>query len=138
VSYTWSKAIDDGSIVTTQGGDNDLPQDPDSRSAERGLSNFDLRHYFVSYLTAELPRFGGPEWLNGGWQFNVISSLASGNPFSVGAGFDQARARFQAGTSPQRPDLASDRSTDPTRGGRSKYFDPSIPASGGGLLRKLG
>ena len=85
-SYTWSKAIDDGSIVTTQGGDNDLPQDPDSRQAERGLSNYDLRHYFVSYVTTELPRFGGPEWLTAGWQFNAISTLASGNPFSVVVG----------------------------------------------------
>jgi hypothetical protein len=29
-----------------------------------------------------LPRFGGPEWLTAGWQFNAISTLASGNPFS--------------------------------------------------------
>jgi hypothetical protein len=132
-SYTWSKAIDDGSIVTTQGGDNDLPQDPDSRGAERGLSNYDLRHYFVSYVTTELPRFGGPEWLTAGWQFNAISSLASGNPFSVVVGFDQARARFQAGTSPQRPDLVAGRSVNPILGGPNRYFDPtafSLPAPG--------
>ena len=132
-SYSWSKAIDDGSIVTTQGGDNDLPQDPDSRSAERGLSNFDLRHYFVSYLTTELPHFGGPEWLTAGWQFNEISSFASGNPFSVVVGFDQARARFQAGTSPQRPDLVPGNSNNPILGGPNKYFDTSafaLPAAG--------
>lgn len=132
-SYTWSKAIDDGSIVTTQGGDNDLPQDPDSRSAERGLSNFDLRHYFVSYVTTELPHFGGPEWLTAGWQFNAISSFASGNPFSVVVGFDQARARFQAGTSPQRPDLVSGKRNNPILGGPNKYFDTSafvLPSAG--------
>jgi carboxypeptidase family protein/TonB-dependent receptor-like protein len=132
-SYTWSKAIDDGSIVTTQGGDNDLPQDPDSRGAERGLSNYDLRHYFVSYVTTELPHFGGPKWLTAGWQFNAISTLASGNPFSVVVGFDQARARFQAGTSPQRPDLAASNSINPILGGPNKYFDPSafaLPAPG--------
>jgi hypothetical protein len=132
-SYTWSKAIDDGSIVTTQGGDNDLPQDPDSRQAERGLSNYDLRHYFVSYLTTELPRFGGPEWLTAGWQLNAISTLASGNPFSVVVGFDQARARFQAGTSPQRPDLVAGSSDNPVLGGPNKYFDPTafaLPAPG--------
>lgn len=132
-SYTWSKAIDDGSIVTTQGGDNDLPQDPDSRGAERGLSNYDLRHYFVSYLTTELPRFGGPEWLTAGWQFNAIASLASGNPFSVVVGFDRARARFQGGTSPQRPDLAAGHSGNPILGGPRQYFDPAafvLPAAG--------
>jgi carboxypeptidase family protein/TonB-dependent receptor-like protein len=132
-SYTWSKAIDDGSIVTTQGGDNDLPQDPDSRAAERGLSNYDLRHYFVSYVTTELPHFVGPKWLTAGWQFNAISTLASGNPFSVVVGFDQANARFQAGTSPQRPDLVAGNSINPILGGPNKYFDPSafaLPAPG--------
>ncbi len=102
-SYTYARAIDDASIVTTQGGDNDLPQDPDNRNQERGLSNYDLRHYFVSYVTAQVPKLLGPEWLSAGWQLNAISSLASGNPFSVVVGFDQARARFQAGTSPSDP-----------------------------------
>jgi hypothetical protein len=132
-SYTYSKAIDDGSIVTTQGGDNDLPQDPDSRATERGLSNYDLRHYFVSYVTTELPKLPGPSWLTAGWQLNAISSLASGNPFSVVVGFDQARARFQAGTSPQRPDLVAGRNTNPILGGPGKYYDPTafaLPAPG--------
>jgi hypothetical protein len=132
-SYTYSKALDDGSIVTTQGGDNDLPQDPDTRQNERGLSNYDLRHYFVSYVTSEIPKFPGPEWLTAGWQLNAISSLASGNPFSVVVGFDQARARFQAGTSPQRPDLAPGSSINPILGGPSKYYDPNafaLPVAG--------
>jgi hypothetical protein len=132
-SYTYSKAIDDGSIVTTQGGDNDLPQDPDHRLAERGLSNYDLRHYFASYLTTELPKLPGPQWLSAGWQFNAISTLASGNPFSVAVGFDQARARFQAGTSPERPDLVPGRSSNPILGSPSRYFDPTafaLPAPG--------
>jgi len=132
-SYTYSKIIDDGSIVTTQGTDNDLPQDPDNRQAERGLSNYDLRHYFATYLTTDLPKLPGPEWLSAGWQLNAISSLASGNPFSVAVGFDQARARFQAGTSPERPDLAPGRSSNPILGSPAKYFDPfafALPAPG--------
>ena len=132
-SYTYSKIIDDGSIVTTQGTDNDLPQDPDNRQAERGLSNYDLRHYFVSYLTADLPRLPGPQWLGAGWQLNAISSLVSGNPFSVAVGFDQARARFQAGTSPERPDLVPGRSSNPILGSPARYFDPTafaLPAPG--------
>ena len=132
-SYTYSKAIDDASIVTTQGGDNDLPQDPDSRAAERGLSNYDLRHYFVCYTSIEVPKFVGPNWLTAGWQLNAISAMASGNPFSVVVGFDRARARFQAGTSPQRPNLVADRSTNPILGDPSKYFDPtafSLPVAG--------
>lgn len=132
-SYTYSKAIDDGSIVTTQGGDNDLPQDPDSRQAERGLSNYDQRHYFATYLVTDIPRFFGPNWLTGGWQINTITVLASGNPFSVTVGFDRARARPQAGTAPQRPNLVAGRSNNPILGSPDRYFDPtafSLPEAG--------
>jgi hypothetical protein len=116
VNYTFARNIDDGSIAVTQGGDNDLPQDPDSRKAERGLSNYDVRHYFVAHWTHEIGK---------GWQWNAIATMASGNPFSVVVGYDRARARFQAGTSPQRPDLAPGRSNNPILGGPDRYFDPS-------------
>ena len=132
-NYTWSKNIDDGSITTTQGGDNDMPQDPDSRKAERGLSNYDLRHYLVTSLTWDVPNLGGPKWLGAGWQMSAIGTAASGNPFSVVVGFDRARAKFQAGTSPQRPDLAAGASNNPVMGGPDRYFDPSaflLPQTG--------
>ena len=108
MNYVFSRNIDDGSVTVTQGGDNDLPQDPDSRKAERGLSNYDVRHYFVALLDLGPAAAAGARngWASG-WQWNAITSLASGNPFSVVVGFDRARARFQAGTSPQRPDLVA-------------------------------
>ncbi|MEZ5401683.1 MAG: carboxypeptidase regulatory-like domain-containing protein [Bryobacteraceae bacterium] len=133
VNYAFARNIDDGSITVTQGGDNDLPQDPDSRKAERGLSNYDVRHYFVTYWNWDVPNLGGPRWLGQGWQWNAITTLSSGNPFSVVVGFDRARARFQAGTSPQRPDLVAGRSTNPILGGPDRYFDTSafaLPEAG--------
>lgn len=48
-------------------------------------------------------------------------------------GFDRARARFQAGTSPQRPDLAAGASSNPILGGPDRYFDPAaftLPEAG--------
>lgn len=42
VNYVWSKSFDNGSVTVTQGGDNDLPQDPDDPDAEWGLSNYDV------------------------------------------------------------------------------------------------
>ncbi|MCC6591518.1 MAG: TonB-dependent receptor [Bryobacterales bacterium] len=132
-NYVYSKNIDDGSVTVTQGGDNDLPQDPDSRKAERGLSNYDVRHYFASYWTWDIPAFGGPRWLTAGWQWNTIATAAWGNPFSAVVGFDRARARFQAGTSPQRPDLIAGRANNPILGGADRYFDSSafaLPAAG--------
>jgi len=133
VNYVWSKSLDDGSVTVTQGGDNDLPQDPDDPQAEWGLSNYDLRHYFVAHWTWDLPRLPGPRVLGDGWQLNAITTLASGNPFSVVVGFDRARARFQAGTSPQRPDLAAGASSNPVLGGPDRYFDPAaftLPEAG--------
>lgn len=124
-NYVFSRNIDDGSVTVTQGGDNDLPQDPDSRKAERGLSNYDVRHYFTMYSTWNLPRLHSLGLLGRGWQWNVVTALASGNPFSVVVGFDRARARFQAGSSPQRPDLVPGRSNNPVVGGPDRYFDAS-------------
>jgi hypothetical protein len=134
LNYNFARTIDDGSVAVTQGGDNDLPQDPDSRKAERGLSNYDVRHYFAAFWSWDLPAAPGlPKWLGAGWQWNAISTFAAGNPFSVVVGFDRARARFQAGTSPQRPDLVAGRSTNPILGGPDKYYDTSafaLPAAG--------
>ena len=132
-NYTWSKNIDDGSVTITQGGDNDMLQDPDNRKAERGLSNYDVRHYFVAWMCWEVPALPGPKWLGRGWQLNSIGTLASGNPFSVVVGFDRARAKFQAGTSPQRPDLVAGAANNPILGGPDRYFDPAafaLPAAG--------
>ncbi|HEU0124488.1 MAG TPA: TonB-dependent receptor [Bryobacteraceae bacterium] len=134
LNYNFARTIDDGSVTVTQGGDNDLPQDPDSRKAERGLSNYDVRHYFSAFWNWDLPKAPGlPKWLGAGWQWNTISTFSAGNPFSVVVGYDRARARFQAGTSPQRPDLVAGRSTNPILGGPDRYFDPSafaLPAAG--------
>lgn len=132
-SYTWSKNIDGGDIVLTQGGTNDLPQNPNNRNAERGLSDYDLRNYFVTYLTSDMPKFAGPRWLSAGWQINVISTFASGNPFSAAVGYDRARSRPEAGTAPQRPDLVPGYSPNPIIGSPNQYFDAqafSLPAAG--------
>jgi hypothetical protein len=40
-------------------------------------------------------------------------------------GYDRARARFQAGTSPQRPDLAPGANNNPILGSPDRYFDPA-------------
>jgi hypothetical protein len=93
-----------------------------------------LRHYVAAFCNWDLPAIPRlPRWLGGGWQWNTISTISAGNPFSVVVGFDRARARFQAGTSPQRPDLVAGRSTNPILGGPDRYFDASafaLPAAG--------
>ena len=132
-NYTWSKALDTSSLVTAQGTENDVPQDPDSLAAEKGLSNYDLRHYSSTSITTEIPRVAGPKWLTAGWQANGIVVLASGAPFSALISYDNARARIGTGPSQERPDLVVGRSSNPIKGGPVQYFDPtafSLPTAG--------
>ncbi len=132
-TYAWSKSLDTSSLVTAQGTENDVPQDPDSLAAEKGLSNYDLRHYSSTSITTNLPRFGGPRWLGAGWQVNGIGVFSSGAPFSALVSYDSARARFGTGPSPERPDLVVGRTSNPIKGGPVQYFDPTafaLPAPG--------
>ena len=125
LNYTFSRNIDNGSIEITQGTDNDLPQNPYSTKAERGLSNYDVRNYFVMYWNWDLRSLPGPKWLGSGWHWNTITTLASGNPFSAVISFDRARAIPQSGTAPETPNLIAGSSTNPILGGPARYFDPT-------------
>jgi hypothetical protein len=92
-----------------------------------------VRHYWVTYWTWDLPSLPGPKWLGAGWQWNTITTVASGNPFSAVISFDRAGAGFQSGTSPERPNLAPGASSNPVLGGPTRYFDArafSLPAAG--------
>jgi hypothetical protein len=91
-AYTFGKSIDDASGFFTSSGDPNFPQDSNSPGAERGRSNFDVRHRMsVSYSYA-LPFGAGQRWLsNGGaaaaifgdWESFGIVTLQSGRPFTV-------------------------------------------------------
>ncbi len=91
-AYTFGKSIDDASGFFTSSGDPNFPQDSNNASAERGRSNFDVRHRMsVSYSYA-LPFGTGRRWLsNGGaaaailgdWESYGIVTLQSGRPFTV-------------------------------------------------------
>ena len=85
-SYTWSKSIDDASNFFTSAGDPNFPQNSYNVAAERGRSNFDVRHRLsVSYSYA-LP-FRHADGLAGklvnGWETFGIVQLQTGRPFTV-------------------------------------------------------
>jgi len=86
-SYTWSKSIDDASNFFTSAGDPNFPQNSFNLAAERGLSNFDVRHRFsLSYsyaLPFKKPGDGVVAQLVNGWETFGIVSLQSGRPFTV-------------------------------------------------------
>ena len=91
-SYTWSKSIDDASNFFPSTGDPNYPQNSYDLRAERGRSNFDVRHRFSASYVYDLP-FGkgrkyladGGGWstLLSGWQTAGVVTLQSGRPFTV-------------------------------------------------------
>ena len=81
-SYTWSKSIDDASGYFSTAGDPNFPQNSYNLRAERGLSDFDVRHRFSASYSYDLPIAKGNRLL-GGWQTFGILSFQTGRPFTV-------------------------------------------------------
>ncbi len=117
-AYTYAKSIDTASAFASvfvngaPGGDLQDPLDP---SSDRGLSDFDIRHNFVTNFLWELPfgkgrKFGAgyrgvTEKLIGGWGVSGILYLQSGIPFNATLGFDRA-GNGTTNVQAQRPSLA--------------------------------
>jgi hypothetical protein len=91
-SYTWSKSIDNASGFFTSAGDPNFPQDSFNTKAERGRSNFDVRHRLSLSYAYDFPFGKGRHllandgWLTTaltGWQTYGIVTLQGGRPFTV-------------------------------------------------------
>jgi hypothetical protein len=90
-NYTFQKSLD--LISNTVGAAQRIPNPRDYRQ-NRGPSDFDRTHVFVTSGLWELPRLGQqPAVLRsilGGWQLNGILTLSTGGPFSVVSGRDNS------------------------------------------------
>ncbi len=91
-SYTWSKSIDDASNFFSSAGDPNFPQNSNDPHAERGRSNFDVRHRLSVSYSYDLPFGKGQSYLNdGGWLSTILTgwqsfgvvTFQSGRPFTV-------------------------------------------------------
>jgi hypothetical protein len=91
-SYTWSKAIDDGSAIRQSTNDYFGTINPYNNVPERGLSAYNVGQRLSSSLIYELPVGRGKALLSnsriaaatiGGWQLGSVVALASGVPTSV-------------------------------------------------------
>ncbi|MBB5342315.1 TonB-dependent receptor [Tunturibacter empetritectus] len=103
LSYTWSKSIDDTSGVTANGNttgaiSNPYPQNPFNTQAEKGPSSFDVTHGFTMSLAQDL-QLEKIELLQpinrkvtAGWELLSISTISSGQPFTVYSGVQQTGA----------------------------------------------
>ncbi len=92
VSYTWSKSIDDASNFFSSAGDPNFPQNSYNARAERGRSNFDVRHRLSVSYSYDLPfgkgrkYLGDAGWLSSvlsGWQSFGVLTFQTGRPFTV-------------------------------------------------------
>ncbi len=92
-SYVWAKSIDLASNDGNSGLGNQATN-PFRQSADKGPSDFDVRHRVVTSVLYELPFFNKtPGWKRtflGGWQINGILTLQTGQPFTVSAGADRS------------------------------------------------
>ncbi|MDE3186473.1 MAG: TonB-dependent receptor [Acidobacteriota bacterium] len=99
-SYTWSKSLDDTSLVlggtgSTGAVTSGFSQNPFDTHPEKGPSNFDVTHSFGLSLAQDM-HVGGVPFLRplgkkftDGWEMLSISSISSGQPFTVYSGVQQ-------------------------------------------------
>jgi carboxypeptidase family protein len=138
VAYTYAKSTDIVSSTESVyrngvvGGDF---QDPLSPAADKGLSDFDIRHNFVANFLLELPFGKGRKFGNSiggaankfisGWGVGGILNLRSGFPFTATLGIDRANNGIDNLLS-QRPNLAPGRSFESAiTGDPNQYVDPT-------------
>ncbi|HLH30272.1 MAG TPA: hypothetical protein VKY31_03655, partial [Terriglobia bacterium] len=74
-TYRFSRSIDDATLISI------LPQDSHNLRAERGLSDFQMKHRLLFSTTYAIPgrRFAPVR----GWQLQAIGTLQSGTPLSA-------------------------------------------------------
>ncbi len=97
-SYTWSKALDNGSAIRGTSGDI-VPQDNRCLDCEYGYSAYNVPHKFTMSTVAPLPIGNGQKWdpsngvleqLFGGWEVGTILTVQSGGVINTAAGWDAA------------------------------------------------
>ncbi len=129
-SYTWSKSIDDTSLVLPGTGSTGAvaggtSQDPYDNHPEKGPSNFDVTHGFGLSLAQDLHLqsidFLHPvtKKVTDGWELLSISSINSGSPFTVYSGIQQTG--YGAG-GVDRPDQIAKPNLSTARKVREDYF----------------
>lgn len=114
VTYTFSKAIDDGSDYTGTAANRDLTRGRSqwqyaSLADKRGLSNFDTTHSFLLTYSWDLPRPVQSGGLAGallnGWQVAGAVLAKTGTPFTLYIGSDAPKFGNVDGGPGDRPNI---------------------------------
>ncbi len=107
-AYTLSKSINDQPEICCNA---PWPQDSYNLQAEKGLSDFDNRHRWVTSFDYALPIGKGQKFLKdgrvtdlvlGGWHLGGIVTIRSGFPFSPEMGYDPTNTGSQGLMRPDR------------------------------------
>ncbi len=77
-SYTFSKSLD----FTSQNGQGVVLQNSLNPGGDKGLSDYDARHRFVTNFIYSIPAFRNNRFFNG-WQVGSIVQAQSGNPVNL-------------------------------------------------------
>jgi hypothetical protein len=114
--YTFAKSIDEASDDGAASGITYY-----NRRLEKGRSNYDVTHRWVTYALWELPFGKGRKWMNsantlvngvlGGWELNAIQTLESGLPMT----FSYTGSPFNYLPGSNRPDMAPGRTYESIR-----------------------
>ena len=91
LAYTFAKSIDGSGGVGSGSNSSSTAQNPFNLRADRGLSDFDVRHRVVFSPVAELPFGRGKAYLNhgvnaaifGNFQISSIFQFQTGRPFTI-------------------------------------------------------
>jgi hypothetical protein len=129
LSFTWSKALTDGSTFDYQ------PQDSNNLYADYGPANYNQPKIFVASYVYPLPFWQHEhEWYKqaaGGWQLSGITRISSGLPINViqPSGISNAGNLVTTANVAQRPNLVGD----PYAHNGKQYLNPAafaVPAAG--------
>jgi hypothetical protein len=108
VTYTFSKAIDEGSDFTGTGANKDLLSNRsqwqyDVLKDRRGLSNFHSPHSMLLDFNYQVPN--GPNWWNRGWQLSGAAIWKAGTPLTLFVGSDSPGYGNVDGGPSDRPNI---------------------------------
>jgi hypothetical protein len=144
-AYTWAKAIDvyGGGAFANVG--QQEPQNVFDLRGDRGRSESDIRHRWVSSYLYELPFLRGRrQWYArafGGWEMGGILTLSTGSPFTVVSGRDNSLSgvAFDRPNVNGSPELPSGRSRDErmARYFRTDVFTANLPGTYGNAGRAI-
>ena len=135
-SYTWSKALDETSSVVggfVTGGSGTVsqtsPQNPNNTHPEKGPATFDVAHVFTLSLAQDLHH---------GFELLSISTINSGQPFTVYSGLQQTDAGTEGSDRPNQvgtPHLSTARKVRQdyfgSGAGNAGYFQIPVHVPGG-------